>query len=113
MSTRDERIAKYAAVLRERCGTEPDMDLLTRVTIACGPSIYTADGETVAATSESELARVRQSFLVGRLGLTDGPELDEAIAAVLDRYGRSDRNKFRAVIYYLLVQHFGRADALT
>jgi hypothetical protein len=27
---------------------KPDMDLLTKVTIGCGPSIYNADAATVA-----------------------------------------------------------------
>jgi hypothetical protein len=35
----DELIVKYAADLRDKCGVSPDMDLLTKVTIGCGPSI--------------------------------------------------------------------------
>jgi hypothetical protein len=27
---------------------------------------------------------------------------------VIDTYGRSERNKFRAVVYYMLVKHFGK-----
>jgi hypothetical protein len=38
MSARDELIVKYAADLRDKCGVSPDMDLLTKVTIGCGPS---------------------------------------------------------------------------
>ncbi|MGP3696880.1 DUF2853 family protein [Rhodobacter sp. NSM] len=112
MSRRDELIAKYAAVLRDRCGLEPDMDLLKRVTIACGPSIYDADAETVAASSATELATVRKNFLMGKLGLPDGPELDEALTAVIERYGKSDRNKYRVVLYYLLTVHFHREAVL-
>ena len=40
MSAREELIVKYAADLKEKCGVNPDMDLLTKVTIGCGPSIY-------------------------------------------------------------------------
>ena len=43
MSKRDELIAKYAADLKEKCGVSADMDLLTKVTIGCGPSIYNKD----------------------------------------------------------------------
>jgi len=43
MSKRDELIAKYAADLKDKCGVRADMDLLTKVTIGCGPSIYNAD----------------------------------------------------------------------
>ncbi|PWR02874.1 DUF2853 domain-containing protein [Meridianimarinicoccus roseus] len=110
MSKRDDLIAQYAADLKDKCGVEPDMDLLTKVTIGLGPTIYNADSSTVAGTDPSELETVRKNFLIGKLGLADGPHLDEGIAAALDTYGRSERNKFRAVLYYLLVVHFGRAD---
>ena len=30
----------------------------------------------------------------------------EGVHAVIDRYGRSNRSKYRAVVYYLLCQHF-------
>lgn len=106
MSKRDELIAKYAADLKEKCGVTPDMDLLTKVTIGCGPSIYNADSSTVAGSDPNELATVKNNFLVKKLGLKDGPELDKAIDAVMDQYGKSNRNKYRAVVYYLLAVHF-------
>jgi hypothetical protein len=31
-----------------------------------------------------------------------------AINAAIDTYGRSDRNKYRAVVYYMLAKNFGR-----
>jgi Protein of unknown function (DUF2853) len=108
MSKRDELIAKYAQALKERCGITADMALLTRVTIGCGPSIYNADSETIAASDPAELARVRQNFLIGKLGLPDTPALDAALDSVINAYGRSERNKYRAVIYYLLTLHFGK-----
>ena len=108
MGKRDDLIAKYAEDLRDKCGSDPDMDLLTKVTIGCGPSIYNADAATVAGSQPSELETVRKSFLIKKLGLTDGPELMEAINSVIETYGRSERNKYRAVIYYLLVKHFGK-----
>ena len=108
MGRRDELIAQYADDLRNKCGVEPDMDLLTKVTIGCGPSIYDADASTVAATQESELETVKNNFLIKKLGLSDGPELMDAINKVIDQYGRSERNKYRAVVYYLLTKHFGR-----
>lgn len=108
MGKRDELIARYAEDLRTKCRIEPDMDLLTKVTIGCGPSIYDADAATVAASQPSELATVKTNFLIRKLGLADGPELDAAIDAVMDIYGKSERNKYRAVVYYMLVRHFGR-----
>ena len=108
MGRRDELIERYAADLREKCGTEPDMALLRKVTIGCGPSIYDKDAATVAGSQPSELETVRKNFLVKKLGLADGPELDKAIDAVMEKYGRSERNKYRAVVYYLLTKHFGK-----
>lgn len=108
MSKRDELIAKYATDLKEKVGVTPDMDLLTKVTIGCGPSIYNADAETVSASDKAELERVKDSYLVKKLGLPDGPDLMQAIDAVIEKYGRSNRNKYRAVVYYLLCTHFNK-----
>ncbi len=108
MSKRDELIAKYAGDLKTKCGMTADMDLLTKVVIGCGPSIYNADAETVSASQESELETVKQNFLVKKLGLANGPKLDEALAKVLEIYGKSNRNKYRAVVYYMLTKHFGK-----
>lgn len=108
MSKRDELIAKYAEDLKNKCKVAVDMDLLTKVTIGCGPSIYSADSETVAASDKSELERVKTNFLMKKLGLPDGANLMEAVNAVIDQYGRSERNKYRAVVYYMLTKHFGK-----
>ena len=111
MCKRDELIQKYADDLRTKCGTEPDMDLLTKVVIGLGPSIYSDDAETVASSQPGELETVKKNFLIKKLGLPDGPELDSAIDAVIEKYGRSERNKYRAVVYYLLAVHFGKQGA--
>ncbi|MCF3592414.1 DUF2853 family protein [Rhodobacteraceae bacterium LMO-12] len=108
MGKRDELIARYAEDLESKCGMTPDMALLTKVTIGCGPAIYNSDASTVAAGQESELETVKNNFLIKKLGLADGPNLMEAINSVLETYGRSERNKYRAVVYYMLVKHFGK-----
>lgn len=108
MSKRDELIAKYADDLKNKCGMDPDMDLLTKVTIGCGPSIYNDDSSTVASSQASELETVKKNFLMKKLGLADGPDLDAGIAKAVETYGSSERNKYRAVFYYMLVKHFGK-----
>jgi hypothetical protein len=108
MSKRDELVAKYAEDLRTKCRMVPDLALLEKVTIGCGPAIYNADAETVAASDPEELARIRQNFLIKKLGLKDDEKLTEALDAAIDIYGRSERNKYRAVVYYMLVKHFGK-----
>ncbi len=111
MGKRDELIAKYAEDLKNKCGMDPDMDLLTKVTIGCGPAIYDADASTVAASQEGELETVKNNFLIKKLGLSDGPELMEAINKAMETYGMSERNKYRAVVYYMLTKHFGKEAA--
>lgn len=111
MSKRDELIAKYATDLKDKCGINADMDLLTKVTIGCGPSIYNADSSTVSGSDASEIATVKNNFLIKKLGLSDHGDLDKGLAAVMAQYGQSNRTKYRAVVYYLLTKHFGKESA--
>jgi Protein of unknown function (DUF2853) len=108
MGKRDELIAMYADDLKNKCKMTPDMDLLRKVTIGCGPSVYDKDASTVAGSQATELETVKNNFLVKKLGLKDGPELMDAIHKVIEIYGKSERNKYRAVVYYLLTKHFGK-----
>jgi len=108
MGKRDDLIAKYADDLKNKCGMQADMDLLTKVTIGCGPAIYNADASTVAATQKSELETVKANFLMKKLGLPDSPKLMDAINSVMETYGKSERNKYRVVVYYMLTKHFGK-----
>lgn len=110
MSKREELIAKYASDLESKCGETVDMNLLTAVTIGCGPSIYNKDASTVSGGDPKELERVKKNFLIKKLGLSDSPKLDEAIQEAIETYGRSNRNKYRAVMYYLLVKKFKKAS---
>lgn len=108
MSKRDELIEKYAVAIKEKFGETPDMDFLRKVTIGCGPSIYNRDASTVSGSDPKELATVKNNFLIKKLGLSDGNELDDAIDSVMEKYGRSERSKYRAVVYYMLAKHFNK-----
>jgi Protein of unknown function (DUF2853) len=111
MGKRDDLIAKYADDLKNKCKVTPDMALLTKVTIGCGPAIYDNDASTVAASDKDEMERIKSNFLIKKLGLKEGPSLMDGINAAIETYGKSERNKFRAVFYYLLVKHFGKEAA--
>jgi hypothetical protein len=52
------------------------------------------------------LDTIKNNFLIKKLGLSDGANLDAGIDAIMEKYGRSNRNKYRAVVYYLLAVHF-------
>jgi hypothetical protein len=88
-------------------GVGADEALLTAVAKGLGPSIYNLDSSLVAASDPEELARVKANFLMGKLGLEDGPELDAAIAETMASMKGINR-KLRVVVYYLLVKKFGK-----
>ena len=105
MSKFDEKVAQYSKFMDEK-GLNYDADLLRAVTKGLGPSIYKRDAETVSGSDAKELATVKKNFLMKKLGLAEGPKLDEAIAKVVEAIGKSESSKYRAVVYYLLTLHF-------
>lgn len=102
----DEKVGKYIQDVKEKVGEEPDVDLLRKVTEALGPSIFRSDAETVSGSTESEMETVKRNFLINKLGLKDDEKLDVGLNAVMEKYGKSNRNKYRAVVYYLLTKYF-------
>ena len=110
MSKRDELIEKYAADIKDKFGESADMDLLKKVTVGLGPSIYNQDSSKVSGSDQKELDTVKNNYLIKKLGLEDGPELMEAIHTVLEKYGSSNKNKHRPVVYYMLCKHFKKAS---
>ncbi|BDW93911.1 MULTISPECIES: DUF2853 family protein [Flavobacteriaceae] len=108
MSKRDELIEKYAEDIKNKFGQTPDMDFLTKVAIGLGPAIYNLDASKVSGSDDKELETVKNNFLIKKLGLADTPALMESIKSVIDSYGQSEKNKHRAVIYYMLAKHFGK-----
>src|SRR5690554_5817897 len=105
MNKREELIVKYVEQL-EGAGVKVDHDLLTKVTVGLGPSIYNADAAVVASSDSDELETVKKNYLIKKLGLKDGPELDKAIGEVVEKLGASNRNKYRALFYALLAIKF-------
>lgn len=110
MSKFDEKVAFYTTKMKD-LGIKVDADLLHKCTKACGPSIYNADAETVSGSDQAELDRVKKSYLKGKLGLTDKDDLDGLIAHAVDTIGKSNRNKYRAIFYYILSQKTGKSPA--
>lgn len=102
----DEKVELYTSAM-EKLGVSVDHDLFVKVTKGCGPSIYNVDAEKVSSSDKAELATVKNNFLIGKMGQTDGANLDAAINKVVDTFGSSNSNKYRAVFYYLLVKELG------
>ena len=107
MSKLDEKVDLYKKFMDDR-DIRSNTDLLRAVTKGLGPSIYKADAETVSGSDAKELATVKNNFLIKKLGLEDSPELDEKIGEVIERIGKSERKKYRAVVYYMLVKKFDK-----
>ncbi len=85
-------------------------DLIEKVARGCGPSIYKADASTVSASDKEELKRVKKGFLIKKLGLKDGPKLDDAIAEAMTKMGKGNRKKYRVLVYGLLVKKFRKGS---
>ena len=83
---------------------------LEKVAKSLGPSIYNNDSSKVAASDPKELKTIKAKFLIKKLRLADGPELDEAIKGVIKQLGSANRNKHRAVFYTLLVEKFNKQE---
>lgn len=92
-----------------KLGLNVDEGLLGKVAKGLGPALYNDDASLVSTSDPEEMARVKSNFLMKKLGLTDDKAMDDAIAEVSAQFGSSNRNKFRAIFYYLLVEHFGKA----
>lgn len=107
MSKFDEKITLYQSEMK-KLGLKFDTDLLTKVTKGLGPSIYKADAETVSGSDKKELETLKKNFLMKKLGLADSPKLDRAVESVIEKVGKSNRNKYRAIVYYELVKELGQ-----
>jgi len=105
MSKFQQCLETYSAEFK-KIGVSYDADLLAAVTKGCGPSIYNPDASKIASSDQAELDRVKNNFLIKKLGLKDSDALDKAIHEVVEQFGKSNRNKYRAMFYYMLVKKF-------
>jgi len=81
-------------------------DLIEKVTVGLGPSIYNKDSSSVACSQPAELKTVRDNFLKKKLGLTDDDAtLDSAIKEICEEM-KSVKNKKRVLMYALLTMKF-------
>jgi len=107
MSKLDDKIALYTKSAND-LGLGLDDAFIAAVTKGLGPSIYNKDAESVSCSDSSELDTVKKNFLIKKLGLEDSEKLDDAIKAVCQKMGTSNRNKYRALFYALLAKEFGK-----
>jgi hypothetical protein len=107
MSKLDEKIELYTKSAKD-LNLGLDSEFIAAVTKGLGPSIYNKDAQSVSCGDSSELETVKKNFLIKKLGLEDSDKLDDAIKAVCQKMGTSNRNKYRALFYALLAKEFGK-----
>ncbi len=111
MQSLDQVLKTYRKTLAEKVGINSiDEPLLVAIAQYLGPLNYAHDASKVACSKKSELLYIKEKFLIGKLKLSDDPSLDTAIKEVCKNMGSSNRNKYRAVFYYLLVEKLGQQE---
>jgi small subunit ribosomal protein S1 len=107
MSKLQEKIELYTGAA-EKLGIELNADLFKLVTKGLGPSIYKEDAELVSSSNKAELETIKKNFLIKKLGLEKDDEvLDAVIAKAVETLGASNKKKYRALFYYIMVKETG------
>ena len=98
MATKQEKIELYTQTLID-LWIDVNSELLENIVDLLGPSIFNDDSETVACSDKEELERVKNSSVIEKLEISVS---DEDLQEVCEKMWTSNRNKYRAVFYYLL-----------
>ena len=107
MSKFDEKVEFYKSEM-QKLGIGYQNAEFEIVAKACGPSLYRADAEKVSASDTDEIERIKNNYLKGKLGLSDSDDLDGLINYAVEKMGKSNRNKYRAIFYYCLSAKAGK-----
>jgi hypothetical protein len=107
MNKFEEKVSLYKKYMEDR-NLSYNADLLAAVTKGLGPCIYKAHAEAVSEANSKELATVKNNFLIKKLGISDNKYLEADIKEVMEKIGKSETKKYRAVVYYLLVEKFNK-----
>ena len=111
MPDRDEIMGRCIADLKNLGHEDLDVTLLDRLVEENMPEILDRGERVVASSDGDELRRVKNDFLIGRLGMPDGDSLMGAIQKAIREYGHDNPYKLRPVVHYLLVKDLGKEDA--
>jgi hypothetical protein len=88
----------------------PDADdaVIAGIVKHLGIALRSKDASLVSCSSKDELARVRDSWLRKKMGLSDDDAtLDAAIKEVCETM-KADKRKHRVTFYYLLLKKFDK-----
>lgn len=111
MGKKAELIEMYKGEMKGKMGMKTiDNKMFENVVTACGPSIYNRDACKVAAGDKEEMKRIKKNFIAKKLGVTDEAKADKAIAGAVETMGKSNRNKYRAIFYYLVTKELKKSS---
>lgn len=103
--------ADYAGDVK-RYVSGADDAVVDKIVKHLGIALKSKDASLVSCSSKDELARVRDSWLKKKLGLTaDDADLDKMIKEVCEQM-KGDKQKKRVTFYYLLAEKSGKLSAL-
>ncbi len=105
MSKFQEQLDLYKSEMK-KLKIDCDESLLEKVAKGLGPSMYKNDASKVSGTDDLELERIDANYLRKKLGLPAGKDNMKAIKEVVATMGSSNKNKYRAIFYYLLCVKF-------
>ena len=111
MSKFEECLTTYKTEMTNTLKIENyDETLLTNIAKYLGPSIYNNDSSKVSTSDTTEMTRVKENFLMKKLGITNETEMTEAITKATELMGSSNKNKYRAIYYYLLTKELNKEN---
>ncbi len=111
MSKLDDKVDAMVTYMKEKMEMKTiDKKTLHAVCKGMGPSLYKADAAKVACGQASELETIQKNFCAKKLGIKDADKAMKGIKEVCADMGSSNRNKQRAVFYYLLVKKFRKSS---
>ncbi len=87
-----------------------DTETVGKIVKHLGIALTANDSSLVSVSQDHELARVRDKWGIGKLGLDDAGS-DALITQVADEMS-GDRNKQRVTFYYLMAKHANKLDML-
>jgi len=95
----------------QRYDAGADAGIVDKIVKHLGIALRSKDASLVACSDQAELDRVRESWCMKKLGLTDESACNDAIGSVCETM-KGDRNKDRVTFYYLVAKHFGKLGDL-
>ncbi|MER9893661.1 DUF2853 family protein [Mesorhizobium sp. M0119] len=88
-----------------------DADAVAKIVKHLGIALRNRDSSLVSCTDPEELKRVRNSWVAGKLGVTDGAKADAAIKKTCKAMA-ADNSKSRVTFYYLVAKDLGMLGSL-